>query len=227
MDSDSSAFDSVLLQETQRVLNDQVNIVQEQQKQANRVIRVSLTALGLVLTALSIFISSPLLSNNSAFVVISPESIEFKLIIVVSIFVFLILVLILYTVFLNAIIVLSPESGTGVLAAEYILVLFDTIGKIPFVDLSRENMMNEHQDTRSLRSGLDSEEVQDIVSSGLDADEIRESIVSYNSGCIQGNEMLIETNREFLFSIYQLLLGAVILITLTMPLIAGILIVSI
>ena len=98
-----------LLQETQRVLEDQIQIVQEQQAQATRIIRVGLTTAGLVLTLLSIAASSGFLSVPS--LSRATNSIRSPVIIAIGLVIFMIVMLIVLRFFFPAMAVLSPDAA--------------------------------------------------------------------------------------------------------------------
>lgn len=127
-------------------------------------------------------------------------------------------------IFSSALTVLSPNSG----GLSILSISEDSlIGKIlrfyrkrllpsPLSDVITIGSIEER---KSLRPGVDSEELIQIMLSSDSTKEIREQIISYNSGCIQGNEQLIRDNRERLSEIYSLGVVATLTITISIGMI--------
>lgn len=205
---------SSLLEETQRVLGEQINIVQEQQAQATRIIRVALTVGGLLLTGISIFVSSPLFPNQGNLSNI--ETSTLALMSLIGLYLFLFLLIIFGKIFASALVVLSPDSGgLSILINNPVAPLLSFYRQYflpqPFSDFL---VVDEEGDQMSLRPGVDSEEIQKILRKEESGDAIVERIISYNAGCIQGNEQLINDNRDRLSDIYGIGVFAILVISL-------------
>jgi len=186
-----------LLKETQRVLEDQIQIVQEQQAQATRIIRVGLTSAGLILTLLSIGASSGFISVPS-FNEVTTE-ISSVVIMSIGIFLSLIMVLVVLRVFSPAMAVLSPEAGES--SAFKLITWYPVFNgkKTTIRDLVGEEYSDIFGDQISLRTGLDADKVRNMNTDGY----TREDLIEYHAGCIKGNEAIIETNRRHLSQIYR------------------------
>ncbi|WP_152424826.1 hypothetical protein [Natronococcus jeotgali] len=185
-----------LLQETQRVLEDQIQIIQEQQAQATRIIRVGLTTAGLILTLLSIAASSGFLSVPSLSEAINEISSPIMLTIG---FISLFMMLIVLRVFSPAMAVLSPEAAESSI---YQFITWRPIfsrEKTAVSELIGKEYSDVFGDRISLRTGLDADKVLDM--SG--GDHSQDDIIEYHSGGIKGNEAIIEMNRRHLSQIYR------------------------
>jgi hypothetical protein len=206
----------VLLQETQRVLNEQIKIVQEQQAQATRIIRVALTVGGLLLTGISILVSSPLFpasQNTLNLADFSTESVAIGAII--GLYILLFLLITFGKIFASALIVLSPESGGVAMLRNNPLstILRFYRRKLIPSPLSEFLALGGEKEGMTLRPGIDADEITNILADSASDDKVVERIVSYNSGCIQGNEQLIEDNRERLSEIYGIGVIAILILS--------------
>lgn len=221
-----SAFEQVydksdLLEETQRVIGEQVQIVQEQQAQATRIIRVALTVGGLLLTGISIFLSSPLFPGEDmrGLLNFSP-SIWFVTSLIGTYFLMFSLIL-FGKVFASALVVLSPESGGIAMLRDNPVASILSVYRRHLLPppLSRFLSVSSQNEGMSLRPGIDSEEIQNILQDSNSKEEAVERIISYNSGCIQGNEQLIEDNRKRLSEIYGI--GVITILIISLAILLG------
>lgn len=195
---------SPLLSETQRVLDRQVQIVQEQQSQATRIIRVALTIGGLLLTLVSILVSSPFFSQGFSLVSFELISLSTLGVLILGTYAALFLLLIFGNVFASALIVLSPESGGTSLLRDNPLRQIISYYRRTFLPAPLSNILSVKvaRDGMTLRAGIDSDEVSRILEEANSNEKARKEIVEYNQGCIRGNEELIEDNRRRLSQIY-------------------------
>jgi hypothetical protein len=207
---------NVLLQESRRVLGEQIKIVQEQQAQATRIIRVALTVGGLILTGISILISSPLLSNQSTSHSIELSTGALLTLSLISLYVLLFFVIVFGKIFASALVVLSPESGGIAMFRNNRFASLLSIYRKYLLPppLSGFLALGVEEEGMSLRPGLDAEEINNILENVDSEENIVESVISYNSGCIQGNEQLIEDNRRRLSEIYGIGIIAILIISL-------------
>jgi hypothetical protein len=200
-----------LLTESQRVLDKQVEIVQNQQRQASKILRVLLTVTGLILTSISIVASLvttdgldvPGIGNLLS--VIGGITLESAVTNIVIIYIISIFVISLGIMAISAFRVLSPEiSGAGVSLIESILDV-PVLGNfmkyyfkiVPISNSVYSSLIKREKIT--LRPGLDGEEVGDLID---DESAIAESI-KYNSGCMEKNEEIIKQNRDLLSGVYS------------------------
>lgn len=209
---------SALLQETQRVLGEQVKIVQDQQSQATKIIRVALTIGGLLLTGLSIYFSSPLFPGQEGSNIPELGTILILVLGVSGTYIITGTIIIFAKIFATSLMVLSPETGgIDILVDNPIATILSFYRQHllpqPFSDVLLVNK-SEQEEKMSLRPGLDSEEIQNILAEEESEEDIVERAISYNSGCIQGNEQLIEDNRQKLSEIYGLSVIGIAIITL-------------
>ncbi|MFH5800439.1 hypothetical protein [Haladaptatus sp. CMAA 1911] len=192
--------------ELDRVLGEQMQIIQEQQAQATKVIRVGLTTAGLALTLVSIAVSSDIinLSNISNLMTVSVidifglrKEVPIGYIVIgeVSFFMFLFLII---RLFIPALAVLSPDTADT--------TILRTLMEIPFIGSSGTYVRNRideeyngiFEDRVTLRTGLDSDKAKKLKS----VEDIEGEIIDYHIGCVKGNEAIINTNREYLSRIY-------------------------
>lgn len=188
--------DSLLTTETERVLEDQIQIIQEQQAQATRVIRVGLTTAGLLLTLLFIAASSGFVNVPSVDKLESIMNSTIVLLVGGALLFFILVIMI--RIFYPALAVLSPD------AAESSLYGFFTWH--PSIDredqIAKQAVDDEYLDIFegrvSLRTGLDADKARELYGQ----DDIKDEILDYRIGCIRGNEAIIKTNRKHLSQIY-------------------------
>lgn len=194
-----------LLNETQRVLNQQVKIVQNQQSQATKILRVALTIAGLLLTTVSIAVTVILNAGSESNLLtgidITLSSAATGLLLL---YLFVAISGAFTVIFVSAFRVLSPESVTlsvftirppaNTELFKHLLSVYDTI--IPFISISFDD--ERPDESYSLRPGVDSDEVRTILDSNTRTDDI----IEYNAGCIEGNKNLIDNNRQLLSNIY-------------------------
>lgn len=120
-------------------------------------------------------------------------------------------------IFSSALTVLSPDSGGLSILSISEDSLFGRLLRfyrkhlIP-APLSDVISINENEEKKSLRPGVDSDELIQIMMVSDSEKEVQERIISYNSGCIQGNEQLIKDNRKRLSEIYSLSVVAILMI---------------
>lgn len=214
MDKDKSSNKQVL-GEIQRVLNQQSSIVQNQQNQATKILRVVLTLAGLLLTLTSIGVS--VVSSNVgpdtgiAEYLISNLSITSTVLGVVGLYALVIVLGAFGVIFVSAFRVLSPVTGRSGNTSISISILKPAINAslinsflkiydqiLPFISISVIYQIDRER--ISLRPGIDGDKAKAILNT---ADENRvEEILEYDSGCIEKNEELIEENRSLLSNIY-------------------------
>lgn len=203
-----------LLNESQRVLEQQVKIIQNQQSQATKIIRVALTIAGLLLTATSI-VATLLSSNGSSDSIISdigsmiPE-LSFSSA-AVSILLFYSVTILLggfATIFISAFEVLSPEARSSRMTFLPKMLDLPFLGnfiKIYFKVLPVSSTLIDSiqsQDSVSLRPGIDGEKTRDLLKETSEEEKMNQ-MVEYNAGCIEKNERLIRRNRRLLSTIYS------------------------
>lgn len=220
-----------LLSETRSVLNQQVRIIQNQQQQATKIIRVVLTIAGLILTASSILLT--LLTNNTIHMDWLPNLMGVVTGITIRSFATGLIVFYIFTIFAGAFVVifisafqvLSPETkGSGISMLEN-LANVPLIGKfmvfyvrlLPFSATAFEEAVLG-KEAISLRPGIDGDKSLELCDE--DESHVLEQIQEYNSGCIQKNEQIINQNRKFLSSIYS----TAVVLSVVIFLVAGFLI---
>ena len=213
--SEDESSNEQVLGEIQRVLNQQSSLVQNQQNQATKILRVVLTLAGLILTLTSIGVS--VVSSNTGpetgivEYVISNLSITSTVLGVIGLYALIIVLGALVVIFVSAFRVLSPVTAGGentnmsfsVLRPAITLAQINSFLRIydkllPLISISAVNVSDRER--ISLRPGIDGDKAEEILDT---PDETRvEEILEYDSGCIKKNEELIEENRSLLSNIY-------------------------
>jgi len=184
--------------ELTRVLEDQMNVIQEQQAQATRVIRVSLTTAGLILTLLSISASSGILEMPDADIVsqFSNTSIIFP---IISTMITIIIMFVVLRVLAPALAVLRPELASNNIVQLAMFRLLSNNSQPSETEDILEGDTEIFDGEVALRTGIDADEATRIYrNGGTEAD-----IIEYHIGCVRGNESIIEMNRRHLSSIYS------------------------
>lgn len=196
--------------ELERVLGEQMQIIQEQQAQATRIIRVGLTTAGLLLTLVSIAVSSGILEipDLSETLTVLAElniftgvMITSKGAIVIAIWLFLMLAatFTFLRIFKPALAVLSPDAIDKSKLASMFSTFYFTHEDRSARDIIGEEHAEIFDQGVSLRTGVDSDKAEDLVNS----ENPEQEILEYHIGCVRGNEALIKANRRHLSEIYR------------------------
>ena len=196
--------DTALEKEVERVLGNQMDIIQNQQKQASQIIRVGLTTAGLLLTLISIVFSSGFV-DPSFFELTSGSQLSNKFVLLAMVVISMLLVfLAVINIFGPAFAVLNPQAADSHL---YKFLLYSTYSideEQPSEDetmpeVEKGNKLEVSTEYTDLRTGIDSDKAMKL----LEQDDINQDILEYNIGCIRGNEKIIYSNREHLVTIYR------------------------
>jgi hypothetical protein len=207
--------DENVLGEMQRVLDQQVTLVQNQQNQAMKILRVSLTLAGLLLTLTSIAVTaftSDITSNISVFTdILSNISLTSAAFGFAVLYTSVIIVGTFAVIFVSAFRVLSPVTGSDAGGSLSVQVLYPLLKSsvflntlklysriFPVISLSVTELTGGDQ--ISLRPGIDGDKSLEILD--FDEDKQIEKILKYDAGCIDKNEELIEENRRLLSNVY-------------------------
>jgi len=202
---DGSGQDSTLLIETKRVLDNQMQMIQEQQNQATRVIRVLFTAIGLLLTLISIAVSADVININSTQNIIQTQwSFDREQLLVVALVFSAPFAFTLARIFHAALLVLSPNAEKNLISR---ILTFPIPGdeSITLENIAEggsDDKLNKPLSEITPRTGIDSQEARDI--SMLESPNHEREILDYHIGCIYGNELIIKSNRSNLIRIYRL-----------------------
>lgn len=219
VESPSKSSYGPLISETQRVLEQQISIVQNQQSQSTKVIRVALTIGGLLLTLSSILLS---VASSDTPAYLAEGFSEFSLsdagVVILFGYLGVLMIIMIVFILLSALEVLEPHAETN---EQLIAVSTMSNAKIqipkpihdafqfyrkfllppPFSNVLTHNISREQT---TLRPGLDAEEIQNIQNNTDSFEEKFDRIIEYNAGCIEKNEKLIKTNRQRLSKIYSI-----------------------
>jgi hypothetical protein len=207
--------DENVLGEMQRVLDQQVTLVQNQQNQAMKILRVSLTLAGLLLTLTSIAVTaftSDITSNIFVFTdILSNISLTSAAFGFAVLYISVIIVGTFAVIFVSAFRVLSPVTGSDAGGSLSVQVLYPLLKSsvflntlklysriFPVISLSVTELTGGDQ--ISLRPGIDGDKSLEILD--FDEDKQIEKILKYDAGCIDKNEELIEENRRLLSNVY-------------------------
>jgi hypothetical protein len=200
---------TVLLSETERVLDNQIRVIQKQQDQATKVLRVLLAAFGLILTLLSISFSADIVNFSilQGIYIDMTSEVSFPSDDLTIVFIFLVVTVGIYfawvlaRLLLSALLVLSPRAERELIFK--ILYPFeknnDTSGKL--TTSTSDEKLNKDLSEITPRSGIDAQKASDIMME--DPSEYQTSILEYHIGCIHGNEVIIKSNRQNLRDVYK------------------------
>lgn len=199
--------DQTLLSETERVLDNQIDVIQEQQNQSTRVLRVLLTTFGLLLTLLSIAVSSNIVDipNPDNVIQVLRTSPTSAIIFTFVIFAIGYTIVVLARVVQAALLVLSPSAEKTIFSDLFTSIIpYDgSITLSQFTSPSEDDKLNKDLSDISPRSGVDAQSARDI---SMERDgETQSSILNYHIGCMYGNELIIKSNREHLRRIYRII----------------------
>lgn len=185
--------DDVLLQETGRVLQEQVKIIQAHQTQATRALRVLLTGAGLILTVLSIIVSVTNPSFSGA------KSVVFGLF-DSALTIVMVIGLIIYFGTMLFLLARALVSGLGVLSP---VLERSTMRKLLLYPIFASDKEPTVSKETTLRPGLDGDAAKELINSSIEDSRKKDSVIRYNIGCISYNEDLIESNRWHLRRMYR------------------------
>lgn len=208
-----------LLSESRKVLDNQIQIVEHQQTQATKIIRVLLTITGLFLTAASITLtlfSSGLIGSNLNIVTLIQSLTATSAIYgIIGVFLLTLFSGVFVLMFIFAFNVMSPKaSGSGAVSLVNSLLETRVIGTffeiyvrpIEFYydfffpgELSIKDVLSQQQEDITLRPGIDGKEAKSLAKS---EGNVLPQILNYNAGCIEKNEDIIARNRRQLSAIY-------------------------
>ncbi|MFB6225070.1 MAG: hypothetical protein ABEI13_01285 [Candidatus Paceibacteria bacterium] len=210
--SSSDRSNNDLLIESRNVLNQQGQIIRNQQQQATKIIRVTLTIAGLLLTATSVAVS--LITNGisdqinvSLDTVLDMLSVKSVIGAIMITYICAILLAIFALIFIFSFKVLSPNSSSSGLSIVKNFLEFPLIGQftryyitiLPFNNDNFDEVLK--QDEISFRPGIDGDKTSELADE--ENSDQSQKIAEYNSGCIKKNEEIIEQNRKFLSSVYS------------------------
>lgn len=189
----------VLLAETRRVLDAQQRLVQRQRVQATNVVRIILTACGLVLTLTSLASSLELPGGDSQVnqLPLGAPGLGHTVILVVI----ATLTLLTCRMLCAALVVLEPRTSQQPLV---------TLLTTPIRASRRPSSVSDVGIT--FRSGLDADATTDLSATTNPTRDV----VSYNAGCVAGNALLVEQNRWYLTRVYRSAIVGITLVTTTL-----------
>ena len=186
-----------LNQEIIRVLDNQMEVIQNQQQQASQIIRVGLTTAGLLLTLISILIASDLTDEFVSELSIFDGEITPSIIFLISVLFVSIVFIAVLRIFAPALAVLNPSAERN--------TVYRFVMRQPNIEL---NDTSDETDQKtfdegpiSLRTGIDSDKAKELF--GNESNSDKREITTYHIGCIEGNEKIIESNRRHLTQIYR------------------------
>lgn len=224
----------VLLAETRRVLDAQSRLVQRQRAQATNVVRILLTACGLVLTLASIAVSTGVPSGVSTGALastlastlvgalgtagsVSPTAGTVARTVGVALFGVLAgLALLACRILCAALAVLDPQAGEQ--AVVRLLTTPVRADARPAAETFRPPDADAVRTHPTLRSGLDADATAALSAS---PDPVR-AVVDYNAGCVAGNALLVERNRWYLTRVYRSAVVGVALLTTALVVLLGV-----
>jgi hypothetical protein len=212
---------STLLSETTRVLDRQHGLIRSQQNQATRLIRLLLTAFGLLLTVVSLSLSSGVLAVESVASVVPPPTVPVRRLDVVTqagALVLLLSIVLLGRVLYLAVAVVSPTAEPGaVTKALLALPTTPDVHEGPNPEWSDDPSEKPSELTPQL--GISADRARELAESS-DVDETS-FIVDHHVTSIRRNEVIIERNRSRLLSMYTTIavasfaLGVVLILALS------------
>ena len=189
---------STLLSETRRVLDRQHALIRSQQNQATRLIRLLLTAFGLLLTVVSLSLSSGVLAVESVVSVVPPPTVPVRRLDVVTqagALVLLLSIVLLGRVLYLAVAVVSPTAEPGPVT-KALLALPTT----PDVHEGPNPEWSDEPSELTPQLGISADRARALAESS-DVDETS-SIVDHHVTSIRRNEVIIERTRSRLLSMY-------------------------
>jgi|GEM_PF-3010461 len=209
-DGSESGSPRVLLTETRRVLGAQQRLVQRQRARATNVVRILLTAYGLVLTLASLATTLDIAGNGPP--TSSPlgtAGLGHVAIPVIGV----VLTVLTCRMLCAALVVLEPRTRQHSLVIRLTTPLLAQLRALASGGPPSDGQPRPAVAAGlTFRSGLDA----DATTGLADSDTPIRDVVSYNAGCVAGNARLVEQNRWYLTRVYRSAVVGVAVVAVTL-----------